>query len=189
MDLLPNVCVEFDEAPAVSETPAEVHDNEAPLQKAHEEAHEVSKEHSKAHEDIFEPAPEPAPKVTKKKREATEKQKAHLKIIREKALARKREIQEEKRLEKAVKAHEDEEKRLKKNHYTRAEVDALVITRTEVDALVNQRFTEYQDKHMLQQQEHKQEHMLQQQEKQKQQHMQQHMLMHRKKKSSWDTWI
>ena len=109
MDLLPNVILEFDELP-----------------EAHEEA-----QLQKAHEDIFEP---PAP-VPKKKREATEKQKAHLKIIREKALARKREIQEEKRLEKAVKAHEDEEKRLKKNHYTRAEVDALV----------NQRFTEYQE--------------------------------------------
>ena len=175
MDLLPNVFVEFDEVH--EEVSAEAHEvKEAQDQEAPAEA-----PLQKAHEDIF----EPAPKVPKKKREATEKQKAHLKIIREKALARKREIQEEKRLEKAVKAHEDEEKRLKKNHYTRAEVDALVITRTEVDALVitrtevdalvNQRFTEYEDKHK--QQEHN---MLQQQ---------QHMLLHRKKKSSWDTWI
>jgi len=151
MDLLPNVCVEFDEAPAVSETPAEEAPAEAQLQKAHE--------------DIFEP-PAPEPPAPKKKREATEKQKAHLKIIREKALARKREIQEEKRLEKASKAHEDEEKR----HYTRAEVDALV----------NQRFTEYEDK-KVQQQQQQDQHMQQQQE--------QHMPMQRKKKSSWDTWI
>ena len=157
MDLLPNICVEFDEAPEVSEEAHEVKEAQD------QEAHEVSKEHSKAHEDIFEP-PAPEPPVPKKKREATEKQKAHLKIIREKALARKREIQEEKRLEKEMKAHEDEEKRLKKNHYTRAEVDALV----------NQRFTEYEDKHMRQQ-----EHMRQQDK-----HMQQQQ--HRKK---WDTWI
>ena len=161
MDLLPNVIVEFDELPA-----EEVHEvKEAPA-----EAHEVSKEHSKAHEDIFEPpAPEPPAPVPKKKREATEKQKAHLKIIREKALARKREIQEEKRLEKAVKAHEDEEKRLKKNHYTRAEVDALV----------NQRFTEYQDKHK-QHMRQQDKHMLQQEQQDK------HKQHHRKK---WDTWI
>ena len=164
MDLLPNVIVEFDELP--------------------EEAHEVKEapaeaQLQKAHEDIFEP-PAPEPPVPKKKREATEKQKAHLKIIREKALARKREIQEEKRMEKAVKAHEDEEKRLKKNHYTRAEVDALV----------NQRFTEYQDKQQEQQDKHKQQHMRQQQQDKhklhQDKHKQQHKQQHRKK---WDTWI
>ena len=167
MDLLPNVFVEFDEPPEVSEEAHEVKEAQD------QEAHEVSKEHSKAHEDIFEP---PAP-VPKKKREATEKQKAHLKIIREKALARKREIQEEKRLEKAVKAHEDEEKRLKKNHYTRAEVDALV----------NQRFTEYQDKHKQEHMRQQDKHMLQQQQEQDKHMRQQDKHMHHRKK--WDTWI
>ena len=76
---------------------------------------------AKPSQDIFE---DPLKKPTKKKREASEKQKAHLKVIREKAAARKKELLEEKRVEKT------EERKashlIEKTHYTRQEVDALV---------------------------------------------------------------
>ena len=158
MDLLPNVAEEaatvvfegdgMEEAPPPTEPPQ--------------------------HEEIFEPAA--PPKVTKKKREATEKQKAHLKIIREKALARKREIQEEKRLEKAAREvymKRLEEKDQQAAHYTRAEVDELV----------NRRFKEYEDTRQKKVKEYETK------IKQEQQKVHVNRILNPKTKSPWDSWI
>ena len=141
MDLLPKLgdpsdeeCLfEFDEPEDTSATP-EPRGPASPEPRGPASPHAGPAKAAKPSQDIFE---DPLKKPTKKKREASEKQKAHLKVIREKAAARKKELLEEKRKQQELEAQErvvlkrqEEERKashlIEKTHYTRQEVDALV---------------------------------------------------------------